>query len=476
MAIWGNHLNGADLEIPEGGRFAKGILRRFRPVHLWISCECGPYSPLQRINQRTAEQKSRLADKQARARLQYEGALEVAALARKLGIHVHFELSERCEAWNLPMVVNGLQTLSLEKCTCKGCAVGLRTRDGKKALCKGWTIATSLPTLAKHMELRCQRNHPKGICEAGEAAHTARYTPQFARRVVNLLSLPEAWPEVTVELNTEKALPAVEVPDAEGGEDDEDMTDEERNQILRKIQHIHRATGHGSLKTLIRALEDRGVSQKVLAVAKSFSCPVCIEHKRPDPRRFATLEVLPGKWERVQIDSADWIHPGSRLRMHFVMMVDEGSRFRVARALFQHKTKLPNWEDIKTAYEELWLPHFGKPEVVRADPAGLWRSRAADQYFAERQVFLEPIVAEAHWRLGIAEGAIKSAKGTMTRLAEEYPEMSMHELLATATMVANKLETYRRYTPLQHAMGRNPDEFGRLHQKEAGVPVHPQLH
>ena len=188
-----SHWNGADLETCEGVQFAKQMIRKLRPVHLWISCECGPYSPLQRINQRSEEQIARLDAKQAKARRQYMGAIEVAEEAIKLKVEVHWELSQRCEAWKLPEIVQFLDRNHMEKVSCAGCAVGLRTRDKSRLLCKAWTIATNDKVLLQHLNLPCQRNHPRGKCEAGETTHTARYTHVFAKKVVESLKESEVW-------------------------------------------------------------------------------------------------------------------------------------------------------------------------------------------------------------------------------------------------------------------------------------------
>ena len=102
--------NGADLETEEGVQFAIKMLRQHRPVHLWISCECGPYSPLQRLNQRNPQQVQQLHDKQQRGRRQYQGALRVADEAFRLKTEVHWELSQRCEAWSLPEIRQPTQT------------------------------------------------------------------------------------------------------------------------------------------------------------------------------------------------------------------------------------------------------------------------------------------------------------------------------------------------------------------------------
>ena len=137
------------------------MLDVFRPVHLWISCDCAPFCPLQLLNQRTPEQQARLLEKQNKARVQYRGAMEVARHAQSLNTQIHWELSERCEAWSLPELTEFISQHGLEKVTCHGRTVGLRTRDGKLALCKGWSIATKDPHLLRHMNLQCQHNHKK---------------------------------------------------------------------------------------------------------------------------------------------------------------------------------------------------------------------------------------------------------------------------------------------------------------------------
>ena len=129
--------NGGDLETPERVQLTKAMVKRHRPVHLWISCECGPYSPLQRINRRNPEQIQRLDEKQAKARKQHQGAIQVADFATALGTQVHWELSERCGAWHLPEIESFVQRHQLQKVTCSGCAVGLRTIDRQKLL-KQW--------------------------------------------------------------------------------------------------------------------------------------------------------------------------------------------------------------------------------------------------------------------------------------------------------------------------------------------------
>ena len=111
---------------------AQELIRQHRPIHLWMSCTCGPFCPLQRLNRHNEHQI--LETKQQQARLQHKGAMEVARYAKRHGTQVHWEFSERAEAWQLPEVQQFLEELRLEKVTCHGCAVGLRTKDKKLPL------------------------------------------------------------------------------------------------------------------------------------------------------------------------------------------------------------------------------------------------------------------------------------------------------------------------------------------------------
>ena len=477
-AIRVSNWNGGDLETPEGVRHVKKMLRQFQPMHLWISCDCSPCCPLQRLNRKTPEQRKRLEEKQEHVRNQYQGAIEVAEDAFRRGIQVHWELAERCEAWQLPMIKDFLQRHGMQKAICHGCTVGLKTVDQQKILCKGWAIATKNSKILQHMNLRCQKNHAKGKCEAGQTAHTARYTTAFVRRLTDCFRDLEAWPRISQELQRE-ALAAEDeeeelIPD-EQEEGQLEIAADERKEIEKKIQHIHRNTGHSSMQNLIRALKLRGVEDKVLQVAKAWKCPVCTERKHHDPRKYATLRVTANKWECMEADMATWVHPVSHEKIHFVVMVDQGCRFKVGKIVQRHSANSAKWEDLRQAYEEIWQPVFGKPQTVRVDPAGPWLNKAADEYFADRGVFLDTIAAEAHWQLSTVEQSIKSVKGVMEQLAAEFPDMLMEELLGRSIWVCNDREIFKGYSPFQHAMGRSPDQHGRFFATDDNIPLTPEM-
>ena len=150
----------------------------------WFSPECGPYSPMQRLNQKTPQQVQTLEEKRRHARDQYEGVLECAIEANSLGLCFLIELSERCEAWKQEWVQE-LQKLGVHFGVCHGCQVDLRNTKGE-LLKKGWRLCSNREELVRHMTLECTQDHQHGLCEGeSNCRRTAYYTPMFAKRVIS---------------------------------------------------------------------------------------------------------------------------------------------------------------------------------------------------------------------------------------------------------------------------------------------------
>ena len=474
-SIW----NGYDLTTAEGVRRLKQLIVQLRPRHVWISCYCGPYSPLQRLNQRSEEQIAKLHEKQAYAQKEYLGGITIAEFARKLGSEIHWELSEKCEAWNLPSVSEFVERQGLRKVTFHGCTVGLRASDTGDLMCKGWTIATTHDGVLKHMHLPCQKNHRKTACESGRPKQSAFYTPVFAKKVIEAMQFHEPWSLVVRDLQASPDSSSVQPLKQANAEvaavAASDLPVEEQQRIQKLLKHIHSVSGHGSTATMAQALQKRGVPDHVLELARQFQCPICLERKRTAPRRPASLETIPLKWQVIQSDMGSWYHPITKDKCKFVLFIDEGCRFRTGKILFENSRQQATWPIIQKCFEEHWLAHHGQPECIRVDPEGVWRDGAADAYCRERGINLLPIPAEAHWQVGIVENAIKAVKHVMSALVEEFKDMTTQELFSRALWACNSRDNHMGYSPLQHATGRSPDEWGRLFESsQHHHPIHPQ--
>ena len=160
--------NGHDLTTPEGLRKTLQRVSECRPQNVWISTECGAFSPMQNLNQRNDQQKQDLRDKQRDARKQHIGGLVVAYHARSLGSEVHWEWSRRCRAWKWKLMDNLRQHMGTSTAIIGGCRVGLRDPKTQKFLGKEWRVETTSEVFAQKIHCPCLRDACQGdhaLCE-----------------------------------------------------------------------------------------------------------------------------------------------------------------------------------------------------------------------------------------------------------------------------------------------------------------------
>ena len=111
--------------------------------------------------------------------------------------------------------------------------------------------------------------------------------------------------------------------------------------IKRKLYLLHAATGHGSTRHMIDALKRRNADPRVLKLAQEFKCSVCQERSRVPARQVASLEALPPIFHTISADVGHWTYAKTGEQQNFMVIVDEGSRYRVARILSKGSKKPP---------------------------------------------------------------------------------------------------------------------------------------
>ena len=228
-------------------------------------------------------------------------------------------------------------------------------------------------------------------------------------------------------------------------------------EIKRKLYLLHAATGHGSTRHMIDALRRRNVNPLVLRLAEEFVCPICAERKRVQPRQLASLEPLPPKFHTVVADIGHWRCPSSGEQQNFMLAIDEGSRFRVAKILSKGSKQTPNSATCLNYLTEGWIQVFGKPKTLRLDPAGSFRSAAVENFCDRHSIYMDVIPGEAHWQIGIAEQAIQGVKQLMNKLHDHDPELTPEQNLSLAVATFNQREMIRGFSPVQHVLGQSPD-------------------
>ena len=325
LSFW----NGYDLTKSQGVRSVMSKIDKDRPMHVWLSLECGPFSRMQNVNQRNDKQKEELSQKRANCIRQYVGGLLIYAYCVQEGIPVTWEWSETCDAWRLPMVQKVFRRYPPLFSVVKGCRVDLRDPKSRAYLGKGWKLATTHELLAKRMHLPCVCQEKHVLCQGSLTRMSAYYTETFAKRVCKAILDGLDFQDLTSELLGQKSFPrefqgscqgcsckVVRHPKSELRcnhcerskeksdplslvgelvEAQEPLSDEEKQRCLRKLMMLHRNTGHGPREHLVKALEVRGTDPRIVELARNLDCPACQEAKRQVPRPHATLDPLPPK-------------------------------------------------------------------------------------------------------------------------------------------------------------------------------------
>lgn len=529
--------NGCDLRKGTGVRMVLDQIDLHQPEHVWLSPECGPYSVMQNINQRTEAQRLSLEKKRKEALRQYVGCAIIYRYCVQRGIHVSWEWSQSCQGWRLPLIQKLVRDVDPKFAVVRGCQVNLRDSQ-KQFVNKGWKIMTTHPLVAQRLDMPC-RCSPGTIhvpCEGSLTGKTAFYTPEFAKRVCSCIlqgsdhalvqqELQFGKPEnpnfgmgtmcvcsdglahgaeitcghctqgFVAKLNSvhdvtmdheahaghevDHGVVSTEGHEAHAGHEVKEhvmavqgckrdfpqgLTTKE---IQKRLYLLHAATGHGPVKHLVLALKRRGAPEHVIKEAEQFKCSVCHERSQPKPRNQSSLEPQPRRLEVLSADVGHWIHPVSG-EQQFLLMLDEGSRFRVARHLHTGQQKHISATQFISTLKEAWFEYFGIPHTLRVDPDGAFRSHELGAFCDQNRIFLDMIPGEAHWKNGTCEKGVQGLKELMYKLASDFPDEAFVDLLSEATRVFNSRELVRGFSPIQHVMGRAPDETGRFFPVPAG--------
>ena len=489
MSLW----NSFDLSTNDGVHAILDKIDVENPMHVWLSMECGPYSVMQNINQRNDEQRLQLENKRKQVLKQYVGGAIVFCYCIQKGIHITWEWSQSCQAWRLPLVQQLMKKYTVFFAIIRGCQVNLRNPKGN-FVSKGWKIMTTHALMAERMNLPCSCD-PRTIhvpCEGSLTRKSAFYTPEFAKRVCETILQGQTSSQLQAELqgqsheddmfgkggfcvckehqkhdtNLQCGFCRLQVYSDSGlglAAEDQEPCGMDPEEIQRKLYLLHAATGHSPIRYMVQTLKRKGVHRDIIKAAENFTCPVCVEKGRPQPRNVAALEPQPQRFDTVSADMGNMVHPHTGEHFHFIIMVDEGSRFKVGRVLMKGKKR----QHVSAAMflstvKESWISYFGCPKTLRLDPDGAFRSQQVSEYCDNKHIFLDIQPSEGHWKMGTCERAIQSTKAILEKIFHEQPDVAPEDALAESIRAQNCRELIRGYSPVQHVLGKSPDETDRI--------------
>ena len=88
-------------------------------------------------------------------------------------------------------------------------------------------------------------------------------------------------------------------------------------------------------------------------------------------------------WHAVGVDSGEWIPPGSKKKVKFLLFMDLATKLRVVCPLFMYnflEMKTESGPDLIKALSERWLSLFPKPKLLVLDAAKSFVSDAVHEF------------------------------------------------------------------------------------------------
>ena len=229
-----------------------------------------------------------------------------------------------------------------------------------------------------------------------------------------------------------------------------------------KVAKFHKAAGHPSNKNLGRIVQEAGHPQWKIDVAKRYHCPACASLKQggtssgqiPPAATHQQYEA----WEAVGVDAGEWVPPGSKKKVKFILMVDLATKLRVIQPIMIYdllQMKNESGSDLIKAVSERWLSTFPKPRILVLDSAKPYVSEQVHAFASAINVGLHYTAEKESWAHGAVEASVQDVKSTASAIYLENMDQDLEVTLHLAVAALNSTEYTAGFSAFQWAYGRN---------------------
>ncbi|CAE7245428.1 RE1 [Symbiodinium sp. CCMP2592] len=221
--------------------------------------------------------------------------------------------------------------------------------------------------------------------------------------------------------------------------------------VQASLRRLHQNLAHPRNDDLVRHLRMAGSAPEVLEAAKRLRCEVCDRHHRAKSAKPSSLPSLLEFNQLVAVDAFS-VYDAHKTRVEFLMVIDLGTGFCVARELEGH-----SGEALEKVFCDAWASTFGPPGTLILDlETGLQAGLAR---FSEwHGTWIRPIAAQAHYQQGSVERCIRTWKQLWEKVVDDKT-IESDEAAMAATVINSAMNSLRRSSgtsPAQAVWGREP--------------------
>ena len=241
----------------------------------------------------------------------------------------------------------------------------------------------------------------------------------------------------------------------------EGVTSQELQQWEAQVAKFHKAAGHPTNRNLARIVKDAGHPQWKIEVALRHQCPACASLKAGGTSSAqvppASTHAMYAAWEAVGVDSGEWVPPGSRVKVKFLLFMDLATKLRVVCPLFTYgflEMRAESGGDLIRCFSERWLGVFPKPKILVLDAAKSFSSDAVHEFASNVNILLSYVAEKEAWAHGTIEAGVQDVKMTASAIYLEAMDQDPYVTLHLATSALNATEYTAGFSSYQWAYGK----------------------
>ena len=228
-----------------------------------------------------------------------------------------------------------------------------------------------------------------------------------------------------------------------------------------QIAKFHKAAGHPTNRNMAKIIKDAGHPEWKVQAALRHRCPACLSLKPGGTSSGqippASTHSLYGAWEAVGVDSAEWVPPGSKTKVKFLLFMDLATKLRMVKPLYVYdflEMRSESGEDFLRSFAEGWLAAFPKPRLLVLDAAKSFVSDAVHEFASHANIQMSYVAEKEAWSHGVLEAGVQDVKMTASAIHLESLSQDPTVTLILASSALNATEYTGGFSSFQWAFGR----------------------
>eukprot|EP00438_Fugacium_kawagutii_P019541 Skav235674 [mRNA] locus=scaffold358:1207972:1219069:- [translate_table: standard] len=514
---------GCDLRDPEAREQLKSFVREQRPRLVLVEYPCTFWSPLSFTNDRTMQEKRRLAQLRKGERPFLDLCEDLFNIQLETDGDLLLENPLASQSIKEPPLQRILNHPKIYMGVSHGCQFNFRSSAAGLLLKKPTMWISTSQEILDELSQRCPNTkthvvHQHGECQGGSVARNAgKYTPELARAIhrgyIRLIKRKDPnrlsrlllgvkkrlgkpnhglkWTDHSVD----KVLAQVNAVFVQGDADMEDDPGEGQGQnsqihpsgvtfnipagrkldqaaqsMLRKL---HCNLGHPHKSDMQRFLRGAGASQDMVEAAGFIECAACAKSQRPRLHRTARIPPHDLQFnDQVMVDCFQ-VKDTTNKGHWFFSILDRATMYHQVVLLCDHTP-----ETFVETFFAFWVKWAGKPLELSIDLETGLGSRTFGLALGEAGVTVVPIAGQAHWQHGKIErrgSILKDMLGKAITQVDCTDTKQLGWVADEITMAKNMLVREHGFSPSQLLFGKEPRAYGEIEENGDSCAFHPSV-